>query len=154
MLRPPIHFEDPSREHGLLVLNHELSTQAVLVPDMRCALPVGHCALPEINKLHDAFASAESLCTFRMKSGMTFPEWLRKHKNPDQHSLDSVQFHEWEAWHACSSANGSVVVTKRCGDDPGAFKPTHHKPTGVMGELWDDAIKTFLIPLILSLIHI
>ena len=152
MLRPPVHFEDPSRAHGLLVLNHELRTQAVLVPDLRRALPAGHEALPEMNRLHDAFACAESLRTFTMKSGMTFADWLNAHKNPDKHSKESVQFHGYEAHHACTAANGRVVQTKRCGDDPGTFSPLYHKPRGKMGELWDDAVQTFLTPILAALV--
>jgi len=152
MLRPPVHFEDPSRAHGLLVLNQELRTQAVLMPDLRRALPAGHEALPEMNRLHDAFACAESLRPFTMKSGMTFADWLNAHKNPDKHSKESVQFHGYEAHHACTAANGRVVQTKRCGDDPGTFSPLYHKPRGKMGELWDDAVQTFLTPILAALV--
>ena len=61
MLRPPLHFEDPLREHGLLVLNHEGNTQAVLIPDLCRALQPTHPALAAMHTLSAAFSSPEAL---------------------------------------------------------------------------------------------
>lgn len=149
MLKPPLHFLDVSREHGLLVLNHELQWQAVLIPDLRRALPALHPALQAMNALTTAFASETNLASFRMHSGKLFPDWLSEFPLPDKHSLDSVQWHAYESHHACTSANGTVVQATASGGDPGTFRPVYHKPH--KAELWADAVSTFLHPLVEAL---
>jgi hypothetical protein len=151
MLRPPLHFEDPSREHGLLVLNHKHDIQALLIPDLCKVLPPLHPALAKMNELHAAFSSPESLRNFRMHSGVLFTEWLAAHSPPDKHSRESVQSHQYEAWHACTAANKTVVVDVKnpATGDPGTFRPVYHKPDN--SGLWDDAMNTFLHPLVPAL---
>mmetsp|Transcript_24872 Transcript_24872/g.49924 ORF Transcript_24872/g.49924 Transcript_24872/m.49924 type:complete len:217 (-) Transcript_24872:1452-2102(-) len=144
MLRPPLHFEDPSHEHSLLVLNHKCNTQAVLFPDVCKVLTPTHPALAAMHALSAAFTSQESLRAFCMHSGRLFTEWLADHSPPDKHSLESVQWHGYEAWHACTNANGIVVQERKTKDGPGTFTPIYHKPS--QADLWDDAIKTFLLP--------
>ena len=149
MLRPPLHFEDPRREHGLLVLNHECNIQAVLIPDLCRALQPTHPALAAMHTLSAAFSSPEALRAFRMKSGRLFTDWLASHSPPDKHSRESHQWHGWEAWHACTASNDKVVRRYKTEGDPGAFTPCYRKPA--QADLWDDAINTFLLPLVPAL---
>ena len=149
MLSPPLHFEDPSHEHSLLVLNHKCNIQAVLFPDICKVLKPTHPALAAMHVLSAAFSSPESLRAFRMSSGRLFTDWLAAHSPPDKHSLESKQWHGWESWHACGNANGKVVRERTSKDGPGTFEPTYRKPSQT--DLWDDAINTFLIPNVAAL---
>jgi hypothetical protein len=65
---------------------------------------------------------------------------MAQHAAPDKHSLESVQWHEWEAWHVCSSANGEVMT----GDHE--VTPIKHVPR--QRDLWQDAIDTFVKPVL------
>ena len=146
MLRPPLLYEAADPDSPLVLLDHEHRCGGLLLPDMTRSLPPTSPQVAALESIRNSFATAEGMQSFRMCSGMTFMEWLKAHSDPDQHSIDSRQHHQWQAWHVSTAANAQVVVRRRSGTDPGAVRPVLHMPE--QPDLWSDAMETFVRPML------
>ena len=118
-----------------------------MIPDLRRALSETHQAVARLNEISTAMSTLDGCKAFQMESGMPFMYWLSAHSSADKHSLESVQWHQWESWHATTAANRAVVTRKQGTwgrDDVGEVTLVHAVPQPF--HLWDDGMNTFLKP--------
>lgn len=147
--------ENPTRL--FILLNHEGNCGGIFISSLLLyASTYDHKRC--IGKLLDSFSSEEKIKSLFLpividgkKSSRTLGELLLDVKNPTKHSKDSLQFHEYEAWHCCKSANQYVVVARKKGSIPPSIKPLHHSPTGKVGHLFN-ALLDFILPKIFPIL--